>query len=96
LLRDYELVLLVSPQVADDKVTGVVDKVTQFIAGRGGQMGAVNPWGRRRLAYHIKNFEEASYVLASFKMEPAHAKELESSLNISEDVIRHLLVKLES
>lgn len=95
-MRDYELVLLVSPQVADDDVAGVMDKVTEYVAGRGGEVGTVNPWGRRRLAYHIADFEEATYVQANFKLDPEHTKELVASLEISEDVIRHLLVKIES
>ncbi len=88
--------MLVSPQVPDEEVSGVVDRVTQFVTGHGGQMAGVNPWGRRRLAYHIKNFEEASYVQANLKLKPEHAKELEANLNITEAVIRHLLVKVEA
>ncbi|MEE9285897.1 MAG: 30S ribosomal protein S6 [Dehalococcoidia bacterium] len=94
-MRDYELVLLVSPQVADEDVSGVMEKVTDYVSGHGGEVGTVNPWGRRRLAYHIADFEEATYIQANFKLEPQHTKELVVSLELSEDVIRHLLVKVE-
>jgi small subunit ribosomal protein S6 len=94
-LRDYELMVLVSPQVADDDVDAVVQRFTQFIADNGGQMAAVKPWGRRKLAYHIDDYEEASYVQATFSLEPQQAKGLVASLQISEDVIRHLLIKVE-
>lgn len=95
-MRDYELVLLVSPQVADEDVPGVMAKVTEYVADRGGEVGKVNPWGRRRLAYHIDDFEEATYVQANFKLDPEHTKQLVVNLEISEDVIRHLLVKIDS
>lgn len=95
-VRDYELVLLVSPRVADEEVPAVIERVTKFVTERGGTMGEVKPWGRRRMAYHIKDFEEANYVQALFKMEPKDAKELDSTLNLSEDVVRHLLVKNEA
>ena len=95
-MRDYELVLLVSPQVADDDVSGVMDKVTEYVTAQGGEVDNVKPWGRRRLAYHIDDFEEATYVQANFKLDPEHTKQLVVNLEISEDVIRHLLVKIDS
>lgn len=95
-MRQYELVMLISPQVSDEEVSGVVDKVTQFVASRGGEVQSVNPWGRRRLAYHIRNFEEANYVQANFNLDPQHAGALETSLKLNESVLRHLLLKVEA
>lgn len=95
MVRDYELVMLVSPQVADADVPKVVEKVTQYVTSHGGQVASVNPWGRRRLAYHIADFEEANYVQANFKIEPKHTAELEGNLRIAEDVIRHMLVRVQ-
>lgn len=93
-MRDYELIVLVSPQVADEEVPAVVDKVKQFVSNHGGEIAAVNPWGRRRLAYHIGDFQEATYVKANFKMDSAHVADLESNLRLSEQVLRHLLVRV--
>ena len=95
MVRDYELVMLVSPQVADPDVPKVVDKVKEFVTSHGGQVASVNPWGRRRLAYHIADFEEASYVQANFNLEPKHVAELEGNLRITEDVIRHMVVRVQ-
>jgi small subunit ribosomal protein S6 len=88
--------LLISPTVADEDVPGVVDQVTSFVTDRGGSVAEVKPWGRRRLAYHIRDYQEANYVITNLSMDPSNAKELESSLKISEDVIRHLLLRTES
>jgi len=94
-LHDYELVVIISPEVADEAVNSVMDGVSRFITDSGGTVSAVEPWGKRKLAYPIKHFMEGSYVLTRFKMQPKLSKQLEASLQISEDVLRHLLVKIE-
>jgi len=95
-LRDYELVLIISPEVPGDKFDAVIDNVSQFITGKGGIISDVEQWGKRRLAYPIKHFEEGSYVLSRFKLKPTLSKELEANLQISEEILRHLLIKLSS
>jgi small subunit ribosomal protein S6 len=93
-INEYELVLILKPELADEAVESVLNSVSQFIAGKGGEMGEIDKWGRRRLAYPIEHFLEGYYVLAKFKMNPAWSKELESGLQISDDVLRHMLVRL--
>ena len=95
-LRNYELALIISPEVLGEKFDTVIDNVSQFITGKGGIISDVEQWGKRRLAYPIKHFEEGSYVLSRFKLKPALSKELEASLQISEEILRHLLIKLSS
>ena len=95
-LRDYELVLIISPEVVDEKFDATVDNVSQFITGKGGTISDIEQWGKRRLAYPIEHYLEGSYVLFRFKSKPALGKELEANLQISEEVIRHLLLKLSS
>jgi len=95
-LRDYELVLVFSPEVAEDGVDAAIGKVSQFITEGGGTVSAVEQWGKRRLAYPIMHCVEGSYVLTRFKLKPMLAKELEANLQISEEVLRHLLLKLSS
>ncbi|TET40207.1 MAG: 30S ribosomal protein S6 [Dehalococcoidia bacterium] len=93
-LRDYELVVIISPEVAEEEIPGALEKIGRFITERGGSISEVNQWGRRRLAYPIKNFMEGNYVLTQFKMEPGLTADLEASLGISEEILRHLLVRL--
>ncbi len=92
-MRDYELVMIVSPEIADEDVPAAVERVSQFIIDRGGTIVQVDQWGRRRLAYPIRHFSEGTYVLTQFKSEPPLAAELEASLQISEEILRHLLVR---
>ncbi len=95
-LRDYELVFIISPEVEDEAMETTVGSVSQFITGKGGIVSSEERWGKRRLAYPIKHFLEGNYVLTRFKMKPIWSKELEANLQISEEVLRHLLIKLTS
>jgi small subunit ribosomal protein S6 len=93
--RNYELVLVVNPGSAEEKIETKVDALNQNIVALGGEITGVEQWGRRKLAYPIKNFMEGYYVLTRFSMNPAQTNSLEAKLRISEDVIRHMLIKLE-
>ena len=92
-MRDYELVLVISPEIAEEDVPSTIDKVSQFITGRGGTVAGVNRWGRRKLAYPIRRHMEGNYVLTQFQLEPDQVAGLEASLELAEEVIRHLVVR---
>ena len=94
-MRDYELVAIISPEVDEEGVSKLVDKVTQSIDSRGGVVEEVKKWGRRKLAYPIRKFMEADYVLARFKLTPKSVKELEGEISASADILRYLVVKVE-
>ena len=93
-MRDYELVVVISPSVTDDEVSATIEKINQFISERSGSTTEVNQWGRRKLAYPIKDFTEGNYFLTQFKMDPQLTTELEASLELWDEVLRHLLVRL--
>ena len=95
-LRDYEMILIIGPEVVDEKLDVVVDGISRFIAEKDGSISEVEQWGKRKLAYPIKHFMEGSYVLMRFKLRLGTSKELEANLRISDEVLRHLLIKLES
>lgn len=93
-MPNYELVLIISPEVADEEVPNVVTKLSELIKKIGGSVDEVNQWGRKKLAYPIKRFAEGNYVLAKLKMKPASTKELDASLRLSGEVLRYLVIKL--
>jgi len=95
-LPGYELVLVVSPEVAEEQFEVTIDNINQFVIGKGGTVSDIERWGKKRLAYPIKRFGEGHYVLTRFKLPPAHNKELEANLRISEEILRHLLIRLDS
>jgi small subunit ribosomal protein S6 len=94
-MRRYELMLLFRPDLEDDKLQAAVEKVTRAIVNAGGALTKVSPWGKRRLAYDIQHFRDASYFLLHFDIAPARIRELERGLLISEEVLRHLVTVIE-
>jgi small subunit ribosomal protein S6 len=92
-MRDYELVAIVSPELDEDGVSQIVERVTQSISSRGGEVEEVKKWGKRKLAYPISKFMEADYVLARFRLTPKAIKELEAEIGGLGDVLRYLVVK---
>jgi len=94
-MRRYELMLVLSPDVPDDKSQAVIDRSTRQIVAAGGQIIKVAPWGRRRLAYPIGHHREGSYQIVLFEAPPEAISELEHSLLITEEVIRHLVTRVE-
>jgi small subunit ribosomal protein S6 len=87
--------LVIAPDVADDRSQAVVDRSTRQIVAAGGQIVKVAPWGRRRLAYPIDRHREGSYQIILFEAPPEAISELEHSLLITEEVLRHLVTRVE-
>jgi small subunit ribosomal protein S6 len=94
-MRRYELMLVIRPDVADDKSQALVDRTTRQIVAAGGQIVKVAPWGRRRLAYPIDRHREGSYQIILFEAPPGAITELEHTLLITEEVLRHLVTRVE-
>ncbi len=93
-MPNYELVLIISPEVADEEVPDVITKLGELIKKIGGSVDEVNQWGRKKLTYPIKRCVEGNYVLAKLRLKPASTKELDANLRLSGEVLRHLLIKL--
>lgn len=92
-MRRYELMLILRPDVADDKAQAVIDRTTRQLVAGGGQIVKVAPWGRRRLAYQIDRYREGSYHIVLFEAPAEALVELERTLLITEEVIRHLVTR---
>jgi len=94
-MRRYELMLVIRPDVADDKSQALVDRTTRGISAAGGQIVKVAPWGRRRLAYPIDRHREGSYHIILFEAPSEAIVELEHTLLITEEVLRHLVTRVD-
>ena len=92
-MRQYELVVVMNPDIPEEDVPAAIDRMTSSVTNRGGEIEEVVPWGRRKLAYPIQRQIEGNYVLTHIKLDPVRAREVESSLMLSEDVLRHLLIR---
>ena len=92
-MRQYELVMVISPDTNEEESSGLVERVGKFITDNGGVVKTQENWGTRKLAYPIENYREGSYVISAFNSEPSTANELEKLLRASQQVIRHLVIK---
>jgi small subunit ribosomal protein S6 len=93
-MRHYELVVIIYPDAEEEELTAIVDKISQVITTNGGQVLETEVRGRRRLAYPIRKFKEGYYVVMQVQLEKEGIGELERSLKLTEEVIRHLLVRV--
>lgn len=94
-MRDYELVIVVNPDAGDDGYTAAIERVNRFIQERGGEIVNVDQWGRRRLAYPVENHLEGYYAVTQFRFEPREVRSLEDNLTRAEDVLRHLVTRVD-
>jgi small subunit ribosomal protein S6 len=94
-MRRYELMLVLRPDIADDRSQAIIDRTTRQITGSGGQIVKVAPWGRRRLAYPIERYREGSYHIVIFEALAESIVELERGLLITEELLRHLVTRVE-
>ncbi len=85
---------IVDPTVSDDGLTQIQQRLTDLATSRGAEVKKVAPWERRRLAYEIKGRRDGIYILAELRTDPKVVAELESQLKVSEQVLRHLVVRL--
>jgi len=93
--RNYELVVIFDSGSAEEKIETKVDALKQSIADFGGEISSVEEWGRRKLAYPIKNATEGYYILTHCVMKPSQVADLEGRLRITEHVLRHMVIKSE-
>lgn len=94
-MRRYELMLVLRPDAPDERASAVVDRATRQVVAAGGQIVKVAPWGRRRLAYPIERYREGSYHILVFEAPGDAIGELERTLEITEEVLRHLITRIE-
>ena len=92
-MREYEVLYIVRADLEDDKVQDAVKRVNTLIERSGGMIERTNLWGKRKLAYEVKHQKEGSYVLQDFQLDPDRVPELEAGLKITEEVLRHLIVR---
>jgi len=95
-MRNYELVTIISPDVDEEGVSKTIEKLDKSISDKGGTVGETNKWGRKKLAYPLKKFMEANYLLTRFNLEPKLVRELEKEIKSWAGVLRFLVVKIEN
>ena len=92
-MTDYEILLMLDPELPEERQTQIVTRVREAIEGEGGRWDNEEPWGRRRLAYEIDHKPEGVYHLLTFAAEPATLDEISRVLKITDGVMRHMAVR---
>ena len=92
-MRSYEIMVIVSPDVDDRQVQGVVEKPFEAFKAAGGTVDNVDTWGRRRLAYDIQKKSEGIYVVLNVTAEPAVVKELDRQYTLNEQIMRTKVIR---
>lgn len=93
--RNYETLYVVDATLTDEQVDSAIEKYSQVITGAGGEIQAAGRWDKRRLAYEVQGRREGIYILTYFTGEPEVSKELDRVFRLAEDVIRHIIVRIE-
>jgi small subunit ribosomal protein S6 len=91
-MRNYELMILLDPNLQDEDISALIKEIQQTITKNQGKIGKVSQWGKRRLSYEIKKFQEAYYVVLDFELEPKNIANIEKSIKFEEKIIRYLIV----
>ena len=92
-LRDYEIVWILGGTAGEKEGDASVERVRALVDSLGGEIGDVNSWGKRNLAYPIDKNTEGYYVEAQFKLDPVRSSELDQACNADRQIIRHLIVR---
>ena len=95
-MNKYDLVSIVRPTADATVVESIHNSINEVISSSGGSVSEQSVWQKRKLAYHIDTFKEGIYTITSFEGPSDVPAELDRVLKISDDVIRHKVLKMES
>jgi small subunit ribosomal protein S6 len=93
-MRPYEVMIIIDAGLDEDTIRAIIDRSTKLIVDRGGSVGRVDRWGRRRFAYEVHHRTEGYYVLIDVTAEPAVLSELDRMLGLADEVIRHKVIRV--
>lgn len=94
-MRQYEVALIVHPEVDESGVTALSEKVQGWITSGGGTIEKVDSLGKRKLAYEIRKQREGHYLLMLTKMNASLPPELDRNLRLTEQIMRFMIVRNE-
>jgi len=90
-MRNYELMVLLQPDLDEAAFNDVTSKINGWVTGGGGTVEKTDDWGIRRMAYQIQKQRDSHYVLFHLSIDPAAVKELERNIRFLESVMRHMV-----
>jgi len=91
----YELVYIIRPNADEQTLATVNEKVAKFVAASAGEITKRDDWGKKRLAYPLLKFTEGFYQVLQLNLPTNALRELERSLQLTEDILRYLIVRVD-
>jgi small subunit ribosomal protein S6 len=92
-MRQYELILILQPDLDEETRSGVIERVNTMIIEGGGEIIKTDIWGTRQLAYEIQDFREGFYIYMEVSLSPASSTDFSQNLRYIEPIIRYMLIK---
>lgn len=94
-MRMYETLMILHPEIADDRIVAVIGRMEGIIEGAGGKITVIDQWGIRKLAYRIAKQPRGYYLLLKYAASPTIINELERTLKLTEECLRFITIKLD-
>lgn len=94
-MRAYEMIYILNPTIEEEKTNAVIEKFKNIVENNGGEITKLDKWGKKRLAYEIAKHNDGFYVLCNYNGEPEVTHELDRVLKITDEVIKHLIIRVE-
>ena len=95
-MRAYEVMYIIRPDMEQEDCDSVIKRFSEQIEKDGGKIGQMDVWGKRRLAYPIKHFEEGYYILCDFEGDNRTIDELTRTMTMADDIIRFKILRKEA
>ena len=92
-MYDYELALIIRPEVEEEGQQALIERLSEMLTSAGGQVTDVESWGRRRLAYPIRKIQEGFYYFIQGQFSASVLPELERTIKLNEDILRHMVIR---
>ena len=92
-MRPYELMYLLPPTADEERLTAVSERLQHTITTLGGKIDNVTPPARRRLAYELEHHRDGHYGVLEFSLPPDQAREFERTIRLTEEILRHIVVR---
>ena len=93
-MRPYEVMVIFDAELEEETIRSAVERSIQLIESKGAERGQIDWWGKRRFAYELKHRWEGYYVVFQAKAEPAAMDELNRTLSLADEVLRHKVLRI--
>ena len=94
-MKKYEVMYIIRPNIDEESKKAVIERFNNVLTSNGAEITGTKDWGKRRLAYEINDFRDGFYQIVNVQSDAAAVQEFDRLAKISDDIIRHIVVKEE-